>query len=315
MASTDPVTQTNFLKTDGRERRIGQTIIAELLAQFGADGLSAQAFGLVVAVPGPDGRARGFIHNGSWRCYPCSLVKTFHLVHALAALEAGRITPHGEFDRALRAMIKWSSNTGTNYVIDLLTETTGDILLDPAAMAAWITQREGLNRFFAGLGWPEFASCNITQKLMDDTRFGREALYAGTGGVNLNALTPLATARLMWSIWHGGLPLSADAQMRAQQTLIRDPLSPDAADENYQLSEYLCGAMPADVQMWSKAGHNLWTGDPAASWYKHDMARIEGPGRAPLTMVLMTQGKAISAENTDVFPKIGRMIWDMAAEL
>lgn len=304
-----------FLTTDAASNRVGAKIVAELVACFGSHGLTEDKFGMVLTVPGADGQARGFAHNGSWRCYPCSLVKSFHLVHALAALEQGRIAADGELDRAMRAMIKWSSNTATNYVIDVLTDTTGDTLLAPEAMAAWITQREELNRFFTDLGWPEFAACNLTQKLMDDTRYGREARYAGSDGRNLNALTPLAAARLMWAIWHDGLPLSNASQARAQDMLARDATAPEAADPDYQLSEYLGGHLPDNTRIWSKAGHNLWTGDAHASWFKHDMARIAAPGRLPLTIVLMTQGKDIAAGRPEVFPEAGLLIWDMAAEL
>ncbi len=315
MTSQDIARQTGFLTSDAAADSTGSRIVAELVARFGNRGLTEDKFGLVLAVPGPDSQARGFAHNGSWRCYPCSLVKSFHLVHALAAIEQGRIAADSELDRAMRAMIKWSSNTATNYVIDLLTETTGDTMLAPDALAAWITQREQLSRFFQALDWPEFDACNLTQKLMDDTRYGREAQYARSDGQNLNALTPLAAARLMWAVWHGGLPLSFASQALAQEILVRDATAPEAADPDYQLSEYLGGHMPDGTQIWSKAGHNLWTGDANASWFKHDMARIAAPGRLPLTIVLMTQGKEIASDLPETFPEIGRLIWDMTAEL
>lgn len=315
MTTHDIAQQAGFLNIDQASSRVGKQIVDELVTRFGTNGLTKDAFGLVLAVPGPDGRARGFAHRGNWRCYPCSLVKTFHLVHVLAALEQGRVQQDAELDRAMRAMIKWSSNTATNYVIDLLSDTTGDTLLGPDALAAWIARRGVLNQFFARLGWPEFAPCNITQKLMDDTRYGREAQYAGFDGRNLNALTPLAAARLMWAIWEGGLPLSVASQICAQEILIRDAKTSEAVDPNYQLSEYLGGRLPDNVRVWSKAGHNLWTGDASASWFKHDMVRIAGPDRAPLTMVLMTQGKYIASELPFVFPEIGRLIWEMSGDL
>ncbi len=48
----------------------------------------------------------GFAHRGMEPIYPCSLVKAFHLIHALAALEETRISAHGELDRAMRDMIR-----------------------------------------------------------------------------------------------------------------------------------------------------------------------------------------------------------------
>ena len=119
-----------FFTTTGRWAALGARTLASLSDRFGPAGLHPDTFGLVMLQPGSSGRPEGFAHRGDWRCYPCSLVKSFHLIHALSALETGAITPHAELDRALADMITWSSNTATNYVIDVLTGTTGDTLLD-----------------------------------------------------------------------------------------------------------------------------------------------------------------------------------------
>lgn len=289
--------------------RAGAAAVAELPRRFAADGLEAGNFALV-ALRETGAAVDGFAFRGDWRCYPCSLVKSFHLAHAIHALETGQVTPHPEFDRAMRDMILWSSNTGTNYVIDLLTGTTGDTLLEGAALEAWVSAREGLNRWFHELGWQEFAPCNLTQKLMDDQRYGREAQFAALHGGYLNALTPLATARLLAALFTNALPLSPEGYVRAQGALYRDRASPEAALPHFQVSEYLGGQLPDDARIWSKAGHNLWTGDPKASWFKHDMIRIAAPGLMPMSFVLMTQGKRIADEVPDAFPRIGRFLFD-----
>ena len=288
---------------------LGSAVVTALTTQFSDMGLTDDTLGLVLLTPGANG-PEGFAHRGDWRCYPCSLVKTFHLVHAMAALAGHRVAAHSELDRAMADMIRWSSNTATNYVIDVLTGTTGDTLLEGADYMDWTIKRERLNQMFQALDWPEFDGCNISQKLMDDTRYGREAQFAGVGGVNLNALTPLATARLMWALFDGDLPLVPEAKRRAQQMLYRDAKSPDAANPHYQLSEYLGADLPVGCRIWSKAGHNLWTGDPKASWFKHDMIRIAAPHRKPLTVVVMTQGQGLAETHPKVFPAMGRMIWD-----
>ena len=289
--------------------RLGSELVLAMTTAFADQGLTADQLGLVMSAPGGSG-PEGFAHRGDWRCYPCSLVKTFHLVHAMAALAGDRVAPHPEMDRAMADMIRWSSNTATNYVIDVLTGTTGDTLLEGADYMDWTIKRGRLNRWFAALDWPEFDGCTITQKLMDDTRYGREAQFAGVDGVNLNALTPLATARLMWALFDGDLPLQPEVKRRAQQMLYRDAKSPDAANPQYQLSEYLGAGLPAGCRIWSKAGHNLWTGDPKASWFKHDMIRIAAPHRKPLTLVVMTQGQGLAETHPQAFPAMGRMIWD-----
>lgn len=309
-----------FIDTTPAWERFGADLIPAMVRAAGQAGLDADLMGLVVMRPGKTargaaGKARpeGFVHRGDWRCYPCSLVKSFHLVHALAALEEGRIQPHSELDRALRDMILWSSNTATNYVIDLITGTTGDTLLYGADYMDWCAKRARLDRWFEALGWAEWAGCSIVQKLMDDTRYGREAQFAGAAGENLNVLTPLAAARLMWEMFEGDLPLSRPGLARAQAILSRNPAGPDAGDPNYQLSEYLGGDLPPGVQIWSKAGHNLWTGDARTSWYKHDMIRIAAPNRPALTVVLMTQGRALASGAPGAFATLGRLIWDAAA--
>lgn len=307
----DVITRENpvFFASQSGWARAAARVVAQLPSVFAVDGLTAENHALVLLRAEGEGRLSGHAWRGDWRCYPCSLVKPFHLVHALAALEAGRLVPHEDLDRALEDMILWSSNTATNYVIDLLTGTTGDTLLEGAAFADWMGAREGLNRWFDGLVWPEFASCNLTQKLMDDRRYGREAQFAAQNGGYMNVLTPLVTARLMAAIFTGDLPLSAAALARAQAVLRRDPGSPDAAHPSYQLSGYLGGGIPKDVRIWSKAGHNFWTGDARTSWFKHDMVRLESPGRKPLIIVLMTQGRRLAEEVPDAFPRIGRFLW------
>jgi hypothetical protein len=119
----------------------------------------------------------------------------------------------------------------------------------------------------------------------------------------------------MWELFEGDLPLSPPARGRAQAILSRDPAGPDATRPEYQLSEYLGGALPSGVQVWSKAGHNLWTGDAATSWFKHDMIRITAPDRAPLIAVLMTTGEHFAAGPANVFPEFGAKIWDRVAAM
>lgn len=289
---------------------LGANLVATLIGQHGGQGLDADSFGLVLITQGAEG-PEGFAHRGAVPVYPCSLVKTFHLIHALARLEDARIAAHGEMDRALRDMIRWSSNGATNYAIDLITGTTGDTLLQGAEYLDWVNKRERLNRFFWALGWDEWQGCSIAQKLMDDTRYGREAQFAGEDGAYLNRLTPLAAARLLWELFDGDLPLSPPAKARAQAILRRDKASADAANPAYQLSEYLAGDLPDGVQIWSKSGHNLWTGDAKTSWFKHDMLRLQAEGRKPLIMVLTTQGQGMAQTHPQAFPQIGRLIWEM----
>ncbi len=293
---------------------LGASLTAALVSLHGTQGLDPETFSLVLITQGADG-PEGFAHRGDIPVYPCSLVKTFHLIHALALLEDARIAPHGEMDRALRDMIRWSSNGATNYAIDLITGTTGDTLLHGAEYLDWVHKRERLNRFFWALGWEEWQGCSIAQKLMDDIRYGREAQFAGEGGAHLNRLTPFAAARVLWELFDGNLPLSPPSKARAQAILRRDKASEDAANPAYQLSEYLGADLPDEVQIWSKAGHNLWTGDAKTSWFKHDMIRLQAEDRKPVIVVLTTQGQDMAQTYPQAFPEIGRLIWEMTEDI
>ncbi|WP_295809761.1 serine hydrolase [uncultured Nitratireductor sp.] len=207
-------------------------------------------------------------------------------------------------------MIVWSSNMATNYVIDLITETTGDTLLDSDALTQWMEKRNETNRFFRRLGWEEFATSNIAQKLMDDTRYGREAQFAGRKGENLNVLTPLVAARAFHELFDGIIPLSAESRVRAMDTLRRNPDAPDAALPGYQLREYLGGGIPAGVPIWSKAGRNSWTGDANASYFKHDLVRLAPANADPMIIALMTQGKSLCDDLPMAFPEMGQIIFE-----
>lgn len=283
---------------------------SHIVAALAEAGVDSDRLGLVMVAPSIKGPV-GYAHRGDWRCYPCSLVKGFHLVHALAAIDLGRIEEERELTRAMADMITWSSNTATNYVIDILTGTTGDTLLHGAEWMDFVAKRGRLNDWFAAMGWPEFAGCNLTQKLMDDRRYGREAIFAGEAGENLNALTPHAAARLIWALFEEDLGLQPHSLQRARAAFARAASHPQAAAPEYQLCDYLGGEMPEGVSVWSKAGHNLWTGDPKASWFKHDMIRLAREGVAPLTLVVMTQGRDLAETYPQAFPAMGRLIWDL----
>jgi hypothetical protein len=143
---------------------------------------------------------------------------------------------------------------------------------------------------------------------MGDIRYGREATYASRGGEYLNALTPLAAARLVHELFDGDLPLSKAARERAQRIMFRDRNSPEAKMPKFQVDNYLGGGVPADWLLWSKCGWNPWSGDERTSYFKHDLARIQKPGEPALTIALMTRGKALCEDHPEVFPQMSRIV-------
>ncbi|MDX2483222.1 MAG: hypothetical protein QNK42_06130, partial [Pseudodonghicola sp.] len=137
---------------------------------------------------------------------------------------------------------------------------------------------------------------------------GRESQYAGADSSYLNVLTPLAAARMFRELFAGDVPLGTEARARALDFLLRDRQSEKAKLPHFQVSEYLGGGVPEEATIWSKAGRNSWTGDPRASYYKHDLIRIAQPGAVPVILALMTQGKAICEDLPEAFPEMGQIL-------
>jgi beta-lactamase class A len=302
-----------FYQVDEKADRIGSELLRRAQALNVPKGLDAEKFAMTLLLhhaPLMDSAAvqplRGFGYRASTRFYPCSVVKVFYLIAAQARLEEGYVQPHGELARAMRDMILVSSNTATNYVIDLITGTTGDTLLPEEEMAEWVEKREWANRYFRSLGYAEFDRINVCQKLMDDQRYGRERLYAGADGSHHNALTTDAVACLFHGIFTGQLVTPARCRLVAD-TLSR-PLDPAWISEEprAQITGYFGAGLPPGSRLWSKAGWTGWTGDPTASYRRHDAAYIELPTGKALTLVAFTEGRAISADES-CLPSIARL--------
>src|SRR5215813_5297389 len=138
--------------------------------------------------------------HGNERVYPASVVKLFYLVAAHRWLEEKKIEATPELTRALKDMIVDSSNEATQYVLDVLTHTTGGYELPPKEMEEWQYQRNAVNRYFTGLG---YANINVNQKTFCEDAYGRERVSRGPNGENRNKLTTDATARLLAEIATG----------------------------------------------------------------------------------------------------------------
>src|SRR6266516_5660584 len=135
--------------------------------------------------------------RGSERVYPESVVKLFYLVAVNRWLEDKKIHETDELKRAVRDMIVVSSNEATQYIVDVLTHTTGGYELPAKEMEEWQNQRNAVNRYYSGLG---FTNINVNQKTFCEDAYGREKVSRGPSGENRNKLTTEATARLLSEI-------------------------------------------------------------------------------------------------------------------
>jgi len=298
---------------------MGDELVAWALDRFGGCGLKEENLAITLLpfaarlTPACAGQnVQGYGHNGGRSFYPCSVVKLFYLAAAEARLEEGTVQMHGELERAMRDMILWSSNTGTNYIVDLVTGTTGDTLLDDAEMRDWIDKRLWVNRYFRSLGWAEFENLNVCQKLMDDQRYGRESIFVQWGGNNHNRLTTDATTRLLYAILTGSIV--TPTRSRHMRDLLERPTDPAfACHPQAQIEGYLGAGLPDGARLWSKCGRTLWTGDENASYRRHDAAYVELPSGKSFILAVFTEGKEVS-ENAEILPAIAEKVCSLTQQ-
>ncbi len=232
--------------------------------------------------------------RGNERIYPASVVKLFYLVAAHRWLEDKKIEDTPELRRALRDMIVDSSNEATQYIVDVLTHTTGGYELPPKEMEEWQQQRNAVNRYFTGLG---FTNINVNQKTFCEDAYGREKVSRGPSGENRNKLTTEATARLLSEIvTRKAVTPERSAQMI--ELLKRDysGTSKDADDQAHGFTGIALQGIEG-VLLWSKAG---WT-----STTRHDAAYIELPNGGKFVLVTFTTDHANERE---IIPTVARVV-------
>ncbi len=306
-----------FYQSDPGAQRIVEALVVDATEQFEKVGLSSADFSMTLLLhPRMTSRSTspptGYSYRGDVSFYPCSVVKMFIVVAAQRAIDQGQLKRHEELTRAMRDMIRWSSNAATNYVIDLLSGTTGDTLLDDESMAEWVEARNRINVFYHALQPVLCGRINLSQKLMDDDRYGREKMFVQWHEQNNhNRLSSDAAAWLLWQIMCGDvLPLES---AQAVAAFLQRPLEPDfIAIPTAQVTGYLGAGLPPGARLWSKAGRTLWTGDTLASYRRHDAAYVELPDGTRFTLTVFTQGQAIVQEDT-FLPRIGRLASELCA--
>ena len=232
--------------------------------------------------------------RGNERIYPASVVKLFYLVAAHRWLEDKKIEETPELKRALRDMIVDSSNEATQYVLDVITHTTGGYELPAKEMEEWQYQRNAVNRYFTSLG---YSNINVNQKTFCEDAYGREKVSRGPNGENRNKLTTDATARLLMEIVTGKVANPARTAMM-MELLKRNYMSDtkDTDDQGVGFSGIALKGLQG-VKLWSKAG---WT-----STTRHDVAYIETPEGLKFVLATFTTEHANERE---IIPSVARVI-------
>src|SRR6476619_4573234 len=126
-------------------------------------------------------------------------------------------------------MIVDSSNEATQYVVDVLTQTTGGYELPPKEMEEWQYKRNAVNRYFSSLG---YTNINVNQKTFCEDAYGRERVSRGPNGENRNKLTTDATARLMMEIVTG--KIASPERTAAMMELLKREYAGQSTDPDNQ---------------------------------------------------------------------------------
>ncbi len=225
--------------------------------------------------------------RGEQPIYPASVVKMFYMTALERQLEDGKIVLTPELSRGLRDMIVDSSNEATQYILDVLTDTSSGAEMPQKQFERWQYQRNRVNRFFASMG---YRNINVNQKTFCEDAYGIEQQSRNYKGQNRNMITTNATARLLAEIVLGRMntPERTQAMMDLMK---RDPFKPSSDPDSQSVAftgKALIDARMADAKLWSKAG---WT-DRA----RHDAAYIETGDGLKFVLVVYTEKHANDRE-------------------
>lgn len=264
------------------------------LARFATKGFKEQNLAVTLIDLSDQGHPFQASFRGEERIYPASVVKLFYLAAAHRWLEDGKIQETDELRRALRDMIVDSSNDATQFVVDILTDTTSGPELPPAEMQQWAMKRNAVNRYFASLG---YTNINVNQKTFCEDSYGREHIFRGAKGENRNKLTTNATARVLSEIATGKAVTPARSRMMME--LLKRDYAGKSDDPDDQAHGFTALALKPGARLWSKAG---WT-----STTRHDAAYIELPNGARFVLVVFTTD---FAKEREIIPTVARVVID-----
>ncbi|HQY05350.1 MAG TPA: class A beta-lactamase-related serine hydrolase [Lacunisphaera sp.] len=267
--------------------------VMDTVVEFRAPELRPEQLAVtVIDLRGPAPVAADF--RGDERFYPASVVKLFYLAATHRRLEDGKLADTPELRRAMRDMIVDSSNDATNYLVDVLTGTTGGPELPADELKTWSEKRGAVTRYFESLG---YQNVNANRKTWGDGPFGRESQDMSAHPPARNYLSTNDTARLLAEIATGrGITPARSAEMLA--LLARDPFT-TSEDPDNQSVKFTGPALTPGMKLWSKAG---WV-----SWARHDAALIELPGGGRVIIVTFTDGRE-HAQNRAIIAAVARRV-------
>ena len=193
-------------------------------------------------------------------------------------------------------MIVDSSNEATQYVVDVLTHTTGGYELPPKEMEEWQDKRNAVNRYFSSLG---YTNINVNQKTFCEDAYGRERISRGPNGENRNKLTTDATARLMMEIVTG--KAATPARTAAMMALLKRDYTGKSNDPDDQ------GHVFTGIALQGREGFRLWSKAGWTSTTRHDVVYIEMPDGGKFVLATFTTAHS---NDREIIPTVARVVMD-----
>lgn len=231
-------------------------------------------------------------HRGEERIYPASVVKMFYMATLFQQIEDGKIVMTKELERGLKDMIVDSSNEATQYIVDVLTQTSSGGELPQKEFELWSYRRNRMNRYYTSMG---YTNININQKTHCEDAYGVEQQFRNYKGENRNMITTNASARLIAEIASGRI-VNAKRSGEMMEYLKRDAFAEGKAANSQAINfsgKALIDKKIAGAKLWSKAG---WT-----SSTRHDAAYIETPDGLKFAVAVYT---VRHADEKEIIPAI-----------
>mgnify|MGYP000191508907 FL=1 len=239
--------------------------------------------------------------RGEKQMYPASVPKMFYMAALQRQSEDGKVKQTPELARGEKDMIVDSSNEATQYILDVITETSSGAELPDKEFQAWQHKRNRVNRFLTEMG---YKNINVNQKTFCEDAYGIEQQSRAYKGQNRNMLTTNATARMMAEIVTGRLA-NAERTRHMMDLMKRDPFAA-TKDPDDQAHAFIGIALierkMTEAKLWSKAG---WT-----SKARHDVAYIETSDGSKFVIAVFTENHAAERK---VIPMVaGKIIEELA---
>ena len=268
----------------------------DTVIKFAAKGFKADNLAITLIDLRNPNQLKMAAFRGNEKIYPASVVKMFYLVALHQLLENRKVKLTPEIQRATHDMIVDSSNEATQFIVDVVTDTSSGAELLPKELEKWGFRRNAVNRYFTSLG---YSNINVCQKTFCEDAYGREQQFRGKDGVNRNKLNTNATARLLAEIALGKA-VTAMRSLQMMELMKRnwEGTSVDNDDQGHGFTGIaLKNLNLTGAKLWSKAG---WT-----STTRHDAAYIELPNGAKFVLVTFTTD---FANEREIVPNVARVV-------